>query len=232
MGVDYYIICRKHKEKVWIYSLPSYESEAVVKKFLRGTLTMESLENIPVWAKHFLNDMYIGRLKETAKFRERHPDCKLILMNDHMDHDDDEIRYYAEVDYDSPVDRTEVFLENIRTKSPMSVRSIVSMEPHKVYRKIIEKVLSECSEAKFVLKNSLPWGYLKREDLILLIPVKEYLGGYEDVTVMAPPGEFQRDVFRTCDGRLFYTVQNTHMGWLTEEEFKTMKEEGGKLTRR
>lgn len=214
MGVDYYIVCDEHKEKVGIYSLP-YGGDVVINQLLDGSLTKMSFVDVPVWIRPFLDDRYTGKIDTTIEFKERHKDCRLTLRNDHTDDFDDradEYSYFADVDYTELVDRTEDFLENIRTKSPMFIR-------------VINRISEQYPDAKFVLRNSPPFDYYKREDVTVTIPVKEHLGTFKDI--MSLPGcreeLFSRDVWRTCDGRLFYTVQNTLMEWISEEGFEKIK---------
>lgn len=154
MGVEFKIWCRECKERVTLHKLS--EREEVVQSIINGTLE-PNLEDLPEWVKLLVESHRMWQIEESINFKKRHPKCDLFLYNDHMDIDDQEGTYYPEVDYDKPLPRTKDFEKNIIEKT----------------RKYIEYDDRDTHTGPFITNRySLPYGYEKREDLVIKIPVK------------------------------------------------------------
>jgi len=207
MGVDYFLVCQKHKESMYLGKI--WRLEEVVKKIIKKeTVKIE----IPDLVKPLIDEYDLKIIEDVQRFRERHKNCKIILANDHMEYPE-EWDYYPEVDWDRPIDRTEEFLHNLKFKAPMIVWTIEGAE-----------TLSEEVKKKYelMLTNVLPYGWdkpkLKRE-----IPIKRVVARFRDDIPGLPEYYCKDTVYETVDGRLFIAYGDGSGRFITKKEYEEMK---------
>lgn len=148
MGVEYEIRCEKCKERVILYKLR--ESYEPVRQIVDGVFKSSELLQLPDWVKALIDDHRMWQIKESLKFKERHPNCELFFWNDHADFDDEEGPFYPEMDEKKTLPRTEEFEANMKEKSRLYVK-----------------------DGFITNRHGLPYDYMDREDLIKKIPCGE-----------------------------------------------------------
>lgn len=209
MGVEYQIRCSEHKERVVLHKLR--ETYEPVRMIVEGVFKSSELLNLPNWVKPLIDERSMWQIKTALEFRERHPKCDLFLWNDHADFGDEEGPFYPEMDKTKPLPRTKEFEKNILEKTRM----------------YIEFEDRDTHEGPFITNRyALPYGYEKREDLLVKIPVtgpiKKLVSKWNGMEEhMLGASEHIEFIYVTEDGRLFkYSPMGSCGEFITEEKLK------------
>ena len=219
MGVEWFIFCDKHYEKVHlgnIHGVKQYE------KFFKQTFEKE----FPDWIADIAPGPIVGVLNEIQKFKNRHKGCEIGYYSDHMDVED-YLDYYLEVDYLKSLPTKDDFLKNVAKKAPFVVVSHRHAKPDwgKTHR--YELYLSN------IVPNIL-WDDPDRHKAEVQIGIRHVLGNWTKATdefaqLQGMPKEIHQTVYETVDGRLFRTFFGGSGDFITKNEYEKIKEKYGKV---
>jgi len=222
MGVDWFIVCDDHKERLNLYSLMADGSyyDDVVRRIVEKRISKRTLDSFihSSVTKSLLNTRAVGIIDLTWRFMRRHLHCKPVLSNDLIEDcsDDDERGYYPGVEWEKLPDRTMDFRENMK-KAPTITTSTksactLSKEDRERYSRMV------CSVP--------PWDYMHDPEIVQETPIKHLVGQWR---VDYGGKEFVTTVYETADGRLYREFDDGSGSFISEEELREIKTEGLRL---